>query len=243
MTWLALGVLAQVLASAVVGLRLLWLARRTRKLPELTFGLCFLLLGAFGLPLTLAARGDLAPGPEAAGLLLAGGFLAQNAACLALAVNTWRTFRPEGRAGLLAVVAVGTAFTVSLAGQALTVGFRGAADGGDFYVLGFLARMGTFVWASAEAVRYWALLRRRLVLGLADPVIVNRLALWSAGALAVVVGFAAFGLARLAEVNPATSPAVLATSSLAGLVAGVALWLAFAPPAAYLRRVTARARA
>lgn len=243
MSWLAVGVLVQILANALVGVRLLLLARRTRKLPELTFGLCFVLFGAFGLPLSIAARRGLAPSPEAAGLLLAAGFLAQNLACLALAVSNWRTFRPDRPLALLAVVAVAAAFGVSLAGQALTVGFRGAADGGAFYVVGYLARMGTFVWASAEAVRYWTLLRRRLPLGLADPVIVNRLALWSLGSIAVVVGFVAFGMARLADVNPAASPAVLATSSVAGLVAGVALWLAFAPPAAYLRRIAAPARA
>ena len=42
--------------SVVVGTRLLLLARRTRKLPELAIGLNFILAGAVGYALLLAAE-------------------------------------------------------------------------------------------------------------------------------------------------------------------------------------------
>ena len=53
----------------------------------------------------------------------------------------------------------------------------------------------------------------------------------------VFLAFLAFFAGRLFDSSVAASPPVLVTTSLAGLVAGVTVFLAFTPPAAYLRRV------
>ncbi len=242
MKLLGLGIAVQIVADAVVGVRLLLLARRTRRLPELCLGLCCLLLGGIGLPLSLVARGGLAASrPELAGQLLAVGFAFQNAACLALFVATWRIFRPDAGWAAGLSWAAGLAMLASLVGQAATVGFRGGVDQGAFYQLGFVARALAFAWGGFEAGHYALLLRRRIRLGLADPVVADRFRLWALCCLAVVFGFASFAASRALGVEPATSPVVLSVTSVVGSVAGVALWLAFLPPRAYLRRVAARA--
>jgi hypothetical protein len=52
----AFGGLAFVLASLVLGVRLLALAARTRRLPEVCIGLALLLMGGLAYPLIMTAR-------------------------------------------------------------------------------------------------------------------------------------------------------------------------------------------
>ena len=79
-------------------------------------------------------------------------------------------------------------------------------------------------------------MRRRLVVGLADPVVVDRFRLWAVSSSAITAGFLVFYMGRLWAENVATSVPVLTATSVVGLVAGVSMWLAFVPPAAYLRQ-------
>ena len=92
---LGLGVIFQLLACVVVGMRLILLWRRTRLLPELAFGVAFLSLGALGYPLSIVARMGLAG--EAGEILLSVALGAQNLAAISLLVGTWRIFRPLER--------------------------------------------------------------------------------------------------------------------------------------------------
>jgi hypothetical protein len=241
MTWLFLGFLLQIAACALVGARLLALARRTRELPELAFGSGFLLLGVFGQPLAVLGRSPLAGSAELAGALLGVGLAAQSLGCLCLAAGTWRVFRPDSRWAGAAVAGSAAVFAVSLVGHGLTVGFAGGADRGAFYWAGLLARGGSFAWCAVEALLYHRRMRRRLRLGLGDPVVANRFLLWAIASSGLVVAFLAFLAAKLAGVNAATSPPFLATSFAVALVCSVAMSLAFFAPQAWTRRVAARA--
>ena len=60
--------LAFVIVSALVGTKLLQLARRTGALPELALGLAFFLVGALGYPLGLLSIWPALPEPLARGL-------------------------------------------------------------------------------------------------------------------------------------------------------------------------------
>ena len=239
MAWLFLGFLLQITACALVGGRLLALARRTRKLPELAFGAGFLLLGVVGQPIAVLARSPLAGSPERAGVLLAVGLAAQSVGCLCLDVGTWRVFRPAPAWAAALVAGVAGLFVVSLVGHGLTVGFSGGTDRGGFYWAGLLARGGSFAWCASEALLYHRQMRRRRRLGLADPVVANRFLLWAVASLGLVAAFLTFVAAKLSGVNAATSAPFLATSFTAALVCGVAMWLAFFAPQAYTRRIAA----
>ena len=237
---LGLGVVALIVASTFVGLRLVWLWRRTREIPELAMGVSFLSLGGLGYPLAIAARSGAADDPGTAGVLLAAALTSQDLASLAVAVATWRTFRPELRGVEAALVLLGFAFVVSLVGHGATVGFHGASDGGAFYYLGFTGRALPFFWAAAEAVRYAQMLQQRLPLGLTSPVVADRFQLWAVSSSAISAGFVVFLAGRVLTPNVGTSPSVLVLTSLVGLVSGATMWLAFAPPRWYMRRVLAR---
>lgn len=230
---LGLGILAMIAADAVVGVRLLALARRTREVPELALGCAMLLLGVAGYPLSIAARRGFG-GEEYGGLLLLAALTAQNLACLGIYIATWRVFRPRSAGAAAAVVAASAAFVASLVAS-------GSSDAGPGYYLGYTARLLAFIWAAAEAFHYHARLRRRLVLGLADPVVTDRFYLWGVATATLCAGFLIFLYGRLTGPNVADSAPVLLATSLVGILAGTTIWLAFLPPAGSVRRVRARA--
>ena len=83
-------------------------------------------------------------------------------------------------------------------------------------------------------------MRRRSKLGLADPVLTDRVRLWTLSACAVSAAFLIFYLGRWVADNVATSVPIVLATSIAGLIAGVTMWLAFVPPKAYLQRIRSR---
>jgi len=232
---LGAGILAMVLACGVVGSRLLWLSTRTRQSPELLLGAAFVLLGVIGYPLAIAARGGPGGEPSPGLLLLALGV--QNLACLCIYANTWRTFHADRRWPALLCGAVGLGFAASQIGAVASAD----PDGGPWYYLGFTLRVSGFAWAAWESRRYHDMMQRRLRLGLADPVVADRFRLWSLSTLGIVVGFGIFLVGRLTTENVGTAPFVLAATAVVSLGSALSMWLAFVPPAAYRRRVAARA--
>jgi hypothetical protein len=230
-------------ADAVVGVRLLALARHTRALPEATLGAALLLLGAIGYPLAAAARRGVLAAQGADAHLLGAGLLAQDVACFAMYLHVARTFRSGARWAAVLAAAGGLALATSWVGQALSgTGFEPGAAGAAYY-LGLGSRAGAFAWAAFESLRCHALARRRLRLGLADPMVTDRFRVFGVASCAVFTAFVLFLIGRLTGSSAAEPTWVLASTSAAGLVAAVATWLAFLPPAAYRRHVLARAAA
>jgi hypothetical protein len=235
---LGIGVVVMIVADAVVGLRLLWLACHTRRLPELGLGTSLVGLGALGYPISIAARSGAGGSPETDELLLAAAMAFQNLGCASMAVANVATFHPKvgwarALAGLVAVLLAG-----SWGVQVASGDFAHHQPGGSTaYWVGLGARALPFLWAAACAWEYHGQLRRRLRLGLTDAVVTDRFRLWAISATGVVCAFSVFTLGIVSRVDVATSAWVLAPTSLAGLVSGVTLWLAFLPPRWYLRRI------
>lgn len=239
---LGIGVLVMIVADGVVGTRLLMLARRTRLVPELCFGISFLCLGVLGYPLSIAARQAAMAGAPVPALLPMALFF-QDLSSLAMFIATWQTFRPLQRWPRYVMWAVVAAFVASLLGDTVIAGAWAFRDGGVWYELGFWTRAGAYVWAAFEAGRYYGTMRRRLKLGLADPVVTDRFRLWAISSFAISAAFLIFYMGRLWAENVATSVPVLMATSVAGLVSGVTVWLAFVPPDGYLQRVRDRTEA
>ncbi len=230
------GVALLIAADAVVGVRLVLLARRTRRLPELALGSALLLMGAIGYPLSIAARRGLGAegGFEVAALGAALAF--QNAGCAAMAIATAWTFRASSRRARGAALGMAAALAASWTVQAVTGDFAIPAGRTLAYWTGFALRAAAFAWSAAESWATFALLRRRLRLGLADADVTDRFRLWAQSATGVTAGFAVFGAALVAGVDPAVSAWVLVSTSAVGCVSATTLWLAFLPPRWYLRR-------
>jgi hypothetical protein len=235
-----LGVIVFALASTVVGGRLLWVARRTREAPELAMGLAFVVSGAIGFPLLIAGQAALqASGPNATThLLMALGAGFTFSGYVGLGVGCWRIFRPAARWPLVPI-ALGTLVLLAVCTLVATSSTPAEAPRRELVTWGgvFVGAL-TFAWNAAESLLLHAQLRRRRALGLADPAVVNRVLMWSVGTLAAL-GMTLHGLLLRVLLGPVVADGHRLVSSLFGLVAAVAIWLAFFPPAAYRRRFAA----
>jgi hypothetical protein len=230
------GILAFVLVSFGVGVRLSWTGLRRGRVPEATIGVSFLLAGGVGTFLMVVSTGA----STAQALLRVASNAFIDLGIAVLGIFNWRVFRPDRRGALLFAAFVSLlalSFTADLARRAfLDPGPRPplwiAADAAG--------RIGMYAWSSFETLRQYTFSRRRLKLGLSDPLVANRYLLWGIGTLSVIgIWIDAFA----SEVLGVTSNEQIyfVVAALGGICAA-AIWLAFYPPAAYRRRFEARAR-
>lgn len=233
-----LGGAAYSLVAFVIGTRLILLAARTRQLPELLVGSGVLFLAGIGYPLSAVAREmpDLTAGTRAA-MGACSGFLAL-VGVVANTGFTWVLFRRgvPWASALLACVALGAVGLFAV--QSIEGGWaRGTIFWGG---LPFAVTV-SFGWGFLECGRYHLLLRRRLRLGLADPVVADRFGLYAvATGLAVstnVVGQVFWWLQLEMLVHPIGGSLLF----VLGATSSVLMMLAFLPPRAYVDWVRSRA--
>jgi len=233
-------------------LKLLVQSRSEEGGPERWAGLFFLFTAA-GMPLrmmgvTLIQAGD----PVGQTVNLAGhGFLFLST--FTLTVFTWRVFHPDSgavRGFVFLLVALQVATTVF----ALATGAAHSEESNALVATNAMRVLPT-IWACAESIRYWRLMKRRVGLGLADPVVANRFALWGVwtGAFAALPGVALV-LRIVLPIVLADSAGQIDTHAVQDTVLGplrvlmgvaalfgiVALTLSFFPPAWYLARVRSK---
>jgi hypothetical protein len=237
----AVGLL--VATSIVVGLRLLGLHRRSGAAPELMLGLMLLLSVGVGYPMMIAAS---RAGAETIRPLLIGSALGTNLGFALLWLFTRHVFRREA-AWAAVLTGVGVLALLTSAGIRCVEAVTAAEAHLDTRVSPqFFLQLGSviaaYTWTSWESLRYHALMRRRVRLGLADPVVCDRFLLWGRMSLAVNAGVLLNGFAILRGVSVFQTPGILVASSTTGLAQAVLLFLAFLPPARYLAWVRTRAR-
>jgi hypothetical protein len=242
-TLAALGGGAFVLASIAVGVRLLLLAWRSGELPEFAIGLALLLMGGIGYPAAAVARGAPGLGILSRVVLAAAGMFCMVLGTGGIAVFNWKVFRSESRTAGRFVALLGACLVASFAWQAATPGFLAAArnHGAGLHGIEVLAGVA-LAWAAIESTSYAGKLRKRLALGLVDPLVADRVRLWCIAIVAAQILNAASLVAVYLGVDIATWRYGGALIGPIGLVAALSMLLAFLPPAGYRRFVAARAR-
>jgi hypothetical protein len=243
-SFVGIGFLAFFVASSVVGVRLLLLWRQTRELPELLIGLGVLGIGPVGFGFITVGELCVAGAPGLARILIGTGLAAMSVGAGAKYLFNWRVYHPHSGA-IRALVAIAClSLGVCFVWEYLTTEFRTLVRPGSSYFLRIGLQVGCLLWGSSEALRYWERMRRRVRLQLADPVVANRFLLWGFGAGAAGFGSLVGGFAQWwTQLPPTEMPMVLLSSSLHGLAAAVAMWLAFVPSARYTRWIRSRAAA
>jgi hypothetical protein len=254
-----LVVASNLLLSAVIGVRLLRLARGSAAGPEIWLALFFLVGVVLGMGLSNFVYMSwvdpaMALPPSLATVLHALYIFGTTAGMGCLYVFTWLTFR---RRQAWARTLVGIVAVVMVAG------YVGIWRSGDFemrmcpgvaYWITWAARTSVFLWMLIESFRYWGMLRRRLSLGLADALVVNRFLLWGIWSSAMLATGLIDPLARIwfvlqigvgGQWNPemgAPAALVLVTASSGLLIFGViTLYLTFFPTQRFRRWVESRA--
>ena len=225
--------------SLAVGIRLLGLARRTRRLPEFAIGLQLVLAGSLGYGLLLAAESLHAfPDPYGRWASFAG-VTAISVGSWFLALFTRRVFRPESAGAHHALLALVLWLGLAVYGSWM-LQIEGLETGVGGWLGHWAAMLGLFVsytWACFEPLRHHAQLRRRARIGLdtGHAIVANRMLLWSAGNGAVAALTLLHLIAQLAG-HWELPPSLVGVVSLLALVAAITQWLAFFPPAIYRKR-------
>ena len=234
-TWF--GFAAFALVSSVVGVRLLAQWIRTRELPELLIGVAVLGIGPCGFAFAVFSSLLVEAWPLASQGLWAIAAVAMNAGGLATYVFTWKVFRPREAWARVVVATASVVFVATLIADGIATGFTFPGDPQatlPLQISGWV-RIAALAWGAAESIAYYAKMRRRSRLGLADPVVTNRFLLWGMGIGSAAWGSAVATLVPLFLGVPGFEiPWLQLSSSLHGLVAAVAMGLAFVPPRAYV---------
>jgi hypothetical protein len=239
--WIGFGTFFVV--SLVTGVRLLLLARRTGELPELLIGVAVLGIGPFGFGLSILASAAAGHSTITGATLQGSAFVAIFIGSAAQCLFVWYVFRRQAVWARPLVYAMIAMLATAYAMDILENGLVNRSHDGFWYRAGMFLRLLVMAWSSVESLLYWSRLRRRLRLGLVDPVVTNRFLLWGVSSAAAFFGSGLiFVVATLTGVDPNQIPSLTLIASLHGLVAAIAMWLAFQPPAAYVRWIHGRAR-
>jgi Kef-type K+ transport system membrane component KefB len=220
-----------------VGIDLIRRARETRGLPGLFLGLAFVFNGLSylftDLPITI----------ENEAIVIAFSYIGRIFAAfcsLTIAVFTWRVFRPKAAWAKWACSAAGALLVLGLTVSALEGDWEGVYPltykGFWFEWLGGFA---PFIWFAVESLRAYSRSRRKLRIGLADPIVTNRfLLIGFYGTLASITYPVYLWMYVIYERHGTWSDPLSVFSGTVEVISLVALWTSFAAPAFYRRWVT-----
>jgi len=244
----AVSMLSYSVFAWVFATRLLRRARKSGSLPEVSLATGYLLIAGLGYPMaatSITAWTSL--GETLARTVLLMGCIVLRIGLAGIFVFTWQTFRREsGWARALcfsAILLLTLDGGYAVAQLSATTSYEAIviiAGSGPVISVSILLSALAFGWPAAESLAYYAKLRRRRILGLADPIVVNRFLLWGiacTSSLFISLANAATALLGLSILE--YQPAML-TSALLGVMNSILLILAFLPPAPYLRFIRAR---
>jgi len=236
-----IGFLTFFVVALVVGIRLLLLWGRTRQHPELLMGIGVLGIGPVGFGCMMVGTVSIS-NPTIANAAFGIGTLAVAVGVVAKCIFNWSVYRRDSVAAMVATIGVSGLMLLILTAHIIDGQWAPTDALAWDSLVRSLAQVACLLWGSAESLYYWSQMRRRLKLGLADSVLVNRFLMWGLGA-----GFAGAGtgLGVAAEIVAGVPTLlilwVVSTSSAFGFAAAVAIYLAFVPPERYVRFVRARA--
>ena len=234
-----IGELIAALVYLYAGTRLLRLSSRTGEVPERLLAAMFLLTGTsfllYDLPIILNSESLWTP-------LNFAGRVTYLPAPVLLAVFTRRVFRPEGAWG--AWMAYGSAILLvgGVGGSAWSGDLEGFTVSSPWFWAEWTGYTIPYVWAGTEAVAHHRQARRRLRLGLCDPLVCNRYLLWGLfGAMQVLVSLAiipSYSEYEQGGVFTATWDALISAGEISSLAL---ILLIFFSPAFYRRWIIGNA--
>jgi hypothetical protein len=237
------GILIVFLAGisyVAVGIYLLQTAARENGGPSYFLGWALLFNGfSFG----LAEIGFVADYEVFLAPLTFAGRICAAACCVSIALFTWKVFRRDSGWG---GYAVGFSFTLILIGLMVSAlegdweGYAPLSSRGFWFE--WVGSAAVFVWLAFESIRQHLVSRRRIPLGLIDPIVSNRYFLIGFySSLASITYFIYIPMYIVYELHGVWSGWLDLSLGVLEVISVMALWLAFATPRFYRRRIEASA--
>jgi len=247
MLLVALANIGFAIVSLTVGIRMLRLAQRSRRAPELYLG-----LGLLGLALGLPILGASGVGRQPVGgvnlPLLAAGFATLSLGLTSLFAFTWQAFRPSAgwaaalvalASAVLLVISAGAVHAIATADPEMASNVAGGA-----WLVAVRGPMTLgFLWAAVESSLQYRMARRRQALGLGDPVVANRFLIWSSTSLLTATTNVVSAVLQAQGLGPLNSPLGASLLAVGGGTSALLICLVFMPPARYVELVRRRAAA
>jgi len=241
----AVAMLLFVVTCSAVGVRLLWLAKTGGGRPALLCGNGFCLIAILGFPLgVLSGNGSAAVG-DVLLPLTAVSLLANILGIASFFVFIVSVFRPTSLwahtlAGA-AIACMGMAGVGSVAALAMAPSTAHSFEVTWGWACIFNAMcIFCFGWMGVEGLYEWRMSRRRLALGLGDPVVSNRLLMWGVFGISTTLMCLVLLAVLLSGQPTVTDPVAQLAQAFFGLVSSGAATLAFFPPPAFLAKLRRR---
>ena len=240
-----LCLVAYTIVSAIVGVRLIARSRESHGVPELLMGLSYVTAPALGYPMAIVSamltnRAIAVPTYVVGEVLLVFG-------CCCFLFFTVKVFRPGAQWAIWSA-AVGSAILV-WSGYGITHAFLSTANSEESAALArtplgvmVLVLMLSYVWTALEGMRYYRMMRKRMALGLADPVVTNRFFLWGCSGLTSLMWISVSAYFLSTGGNIGRDPIPVTCTSAGGVLNTIFLVLIFMPPHAYTRWIGRSAR-
>ncbi len=222
-----------------VSVRLLRLAQRTGEAPERLLGATFLFMGVsaafYVLPVFSAFESLWTPLNFAARVIYL-------PSAVMIALFTRLVFRPGKRWGAWLVWGTAILLVSGVGGSAWGGDWEGFSISNRWFWLEWVGFTLPFGWAGSETFAQYGRARRRVRMGLCDPLVCNRYLLWALfGTLQVclcLVLIPQYSEFETTNQFTATWDAIYGTIEIASLVM---IWLVFFPPAFYQRWINGTA--
>ncbi len=228
--------LVTLFTGLALGARLLWLHHRTHGTPELVMGvaaLCTCLSGLVRGALLNLGEGAPAVSVFALQVLFNGLYVA---APIGMVLGTWRVFRPD--ATWARSLALGISLVLAATVPARFLMENGGATDSPRAVTMMVAATIVSIWTAIEAFVHWGKLRKRMRLGLADPVSAFQFLAWGCAMTSnTVTRTVTLFVVGLTGVEPLRSQAFMLPSAVLGFLTLSGMYLAFFPPLALQDRL------
>ena len=224
----------------VAGYRMLRLALETQQAPERVLGWTFLLMGAsfllYQMPLVLQSEALETPFNFAARVTYC-------VSSVTLALFTRIVFRQTEAWASALVLGIAICLVIGVGFSALGGDWDGFSLSNRWFWFEWVANTLPFGWIGVEAFLHYRSGRRRVRIGLLEPIVCNRFLLW------MIVGFLQLSvflimLAQYAEYEATGKWSAWSDATLGALeiVTIGAIWLVFFPPARYHRWIADAAK-
>jgi hypothetical protein len=237
-----LAMLIFVVSCAAAGVRLLRLARGNAGSPAWLCGHGLCLIAIVGFPLGLLSGNGFARVGDVTLSLAALSLLANGLGVACFFGFTVQVFRPGALWAHAVAGAAVAAIAMSATGVIVAVG-SAPSDASSFEAsFGWAATfhwvsVSCFGWMGLEALGEWLRSRRRVSLGLSDPLVCHRLLMWGVFGCSTTLLFLVLAAVQHSGQPAATSATAQLGQALFGITSSAAILFAFFPPRSYLARL------